>query len=450
MAGVHYQLWSVPSYAGGSPEYVDGSNIKSAKRPVVPGDILLCKINPRINRVWRVSGGSKEGQQVASPEWVVLRLPESVRSITGKYLQYYLSSPRFRQWITSAVSGVTGSHTRAKSKEILSQPVPVPPLAEQQRIVEALEEQLSRLGNAQGLVRRVRRLSTELAGRYAVDRLDDLVRRESLTRPLGDVVVSSQGGWSRAQRHLVDEEAGVPYLKMNNITSVGGLDLEQVAYVHADAEEAEKYSLKMGEVLFNSKNSAELVGKSAVVDERILGWVFNENITRIRFDASIVPEFAVLQLNSPRFRYASRSKASTNVAAVYMKDLKRVPFIVPPVGEQLQIVERYRSLCEESGAAKRYVESAEGQAVLLHRRLLSAAVNGQLVAHDDADEPASLLLERIYSEHQGSKGGKTGRPQERKDPAPQEPSEPNDFTATAFVPAQMPASIQAVQQEFDL
>ncbi|HEY1381125.1 MAG TPA: hypothetical protein VGF55_30275, partial [Gemmataceae bacterium] len=67
-----FELWSVPSYGTGKPEVKAGSEIESGKQYVQPGDVLLCKINPRLNRVWLV-GPTGEHPQVASTEWIVIR-----------------------------------------------------------------------------------------------------------------------------------------------------------------------------------------------------------------------------------------------------------------------------------------------------------------------------------------------------------------------------------------
>ncbi|MCZ1001881.1 restriction endonuclease subunit S [Streptomyces mirabilis] len=412
------------------------------------GDLLFTRYNGNpefVGACARVPDGVHE---LAYPDKLIrVRLAPGV--FDSRFVCYMWASEEVRRQVRLYVktsSGQVGIAGGSLKKVRL----PLPPLAEQHRIVEALEEQLSRLGNARSLVRRARRLNTQLAGRYVADRLDELARDDSLVRPLGEVVVSSQGGWSRAQRHVVPEDVGVPYLKMNNITSGGDLNLEQVTHVQAGMGELDKYGLKIGEVLFNSKNSAELVGKSAVVDESVQGWVFNENITRIRFDSSIIPEFAALQLNSPGFRRASRSKASTNVAAIYMKDLKRVPFLVPSLGEQAQVVDRYRSLRDQACVPERYVESIEQRAGSLYRRLLSAAFNGQLVAQDHTDEPAALLLTRLSTERAGAKNDKPQRGRTRKVASSQKLSELTGSSAAVFVPAPTSAPVHAVQQEFDL
>ncbi|MGH7452498.1 MAG: restriction endonuclease subunit S, partial [bacterium] len=62
--GETFELYSVPAFSEGKPEVVLGDTIGSNKILVSPGDVLLCKINPRINRAW-VVGESHGYRQIA-------------------------------------------------------------------------------------------------------------------------------------------------------------------------------------------------------------------------------------------------------------------------------------------------------------------------------------------------------------------------------------------------
>ena len=70
-----FEMYSVPIYETGHPEYLRGNEIASNKVIVEKNDILLCKINPRINRVWVVADESDK-QNIASSEWIVIRNSE--------------------------------------------------------------------------------------------------------------------------------------------------------------------------------------------------------------------------------------------------------------------------------------------------------------------------------------------------------------------------------------
>ena len=104
------------------------------------GTSLISKINPRINRVWRV-GGSSGVPQIASSEWIVIRN----RQLHARYLQHYFSSPSFRELICDGVTGVGGSLTRAQPKRVAEFLLPIAPLTEQKRIADKLDALLARV-----------------------------------------------------------------------------------------------------------------------------------------------------------------------------------------------------------------------------------------------------------------------------------------------------------------
>ncbi|MEO7001699.1 MAG: restriction endonuclease, partial [Ktedonobacterales bacterium] len=82
-----FELYSVPSYDNDRPEFLYGQNIGSNKQIITPGTVLLCKINPHINRAW-VVGNYSEHEKIASTEWIpFFPLPD----LDPKYLRYYLS-----------------------------------------------------------------------------------------------------------------------------------------------------------------------------------------------------------------------------------------------------------------------------------------------------------------------------------------------------------------------
>lgn len=128
-----FELYSVPVFKKNYPEILSGSEIKSSKQNVFFDDVLLCKINPRINRVWVVSNFT-EFESIASSEWIVIRQP----NVDSSFLKYCLSAPYFRAAIQENVSGVGGSLTRAKPAIVKELIIPLPPLAEQKRIADKL------------------------------------------------------------------------------------------------------------------------------------------------------------------------------------------------------------------------------------------------------------------------------------------------------------------------
>ncbi len=209
-----YELWSVPSFENDEPETAFGSEIRSAKLSVRPDDVLICKINPRINRVWQVRRPIHGRSQIASAEWLVFRIHPDA-GLLPEWLVYFASSPSFREWIESEVSGSTGSHTRARAEGILRRQMPLPPLGEQMRIVAVLDDALSGIDtarenaeknfrNARAVFEsRLQSVFTQHGDGWRVRRLGDLCEKITVGH-VGSMATRYQG-------------EGVPFLRSQNI-----------------------------------------------------------------------------------------------------------------------------------------------------------------------------------------------------------------------------------------
>ena len=135
-----FELYSVPNFEIGVPEIIKGQEIGSSKQSIYEMDVLVCKINPRINRVW-ITGHITPHRILGSSEWVVFRNS----FLFAPYLQYYFSSPYFRELLLSNVSGVGGSLMRAQSESVRKYPILIPPYQEQVRISKCVDELFSLL-----------------------------------------------------------------------------------------------------------------------------------------------------------------------------------------------------------------------------------------------------------------------------------------------------------------
>lgn len=145
-----FELYSVPSFASGSPEVLLGKDIASNKQYIKFKDILLCKINPRINRVWCVKENT-EFPQIGSSEWIVIRQP----LIHEGFLTYFLQTQSFRDLLCSDVSGVGGSLTRAQPKRVATYHVPIAPFQEQKIIAEKLDTLLAQVDSTKARLEQI-------------------------------------------------------------------------------------------------------------------------------------------------------------------------------------------------------------------------------------------------------------------------------------------------------
>ena len=130
-----FELYSVPIYDTGKPEYLKGKEIGSTKQAVQKGDVLLCKINPHLNRAWVVEHYKPELKCIASSEWLIFKSD----GIYPEYARFFFMSPSFRSLMLSNVSGVGGSLMRARSSAVDTYTIWIPPYNEQKRIVAAVK-----------------------------------------------------------------------------------------------------------------------------------------------------------------------------------------------------------------------------------------------------------------------------------------------------------------------
>lgn len=192
------------------------------------------------------------------------------------------------------------------------------------------------------------------------------------------------------------------YLKMNNITNNGKLILDQLVYVDATLEEYKKFKLNKGDFLFNTRNSYELVGKNTVFN--LDGeYLYNNNILKLNFYENINPNIISYYLNSPKGKekLTEIKSGTTNVSAIYAKDLKKLSIPLPPLEEQKRIVEKLDSLFEKIQKIKEIIEEVKEKTTSRREAILSKAFSGELTEKwrgENHTENARELLVKINDE----------------------------------------------------
>ena len=162
----------------------------------------------------------------------------------------------------------------------------------------------------------------------------------------GDLVVSNIVGLTRGKVEQGYEKK-YPYLKMNNISPNNTLCWDDLICVDANEEELEKYCLQEGDFLFNTRNSKEWVGKSTVYrDYDAPVMLYNNNVMRIRFVDTINPVFVAYSFlaDYTKDQLEKIKSGTTNVWAIYYRDLSKILLTYPLLSEQQSIVATLDSL----------------------------------------------------------------------------------------------------------
>lgn len=139
----------------------------------------------------------------------------------------------------------------------------------------------------------------------------------------------------------------VPYFKMNNIGNWDGkFNTNNLVYIIED-DKTDKYLLKPGQLLFNTRNSRELVGKTTVVPANLnQKIVSNNNILRIESFHNMKLDYLNYYLisSASRNHFLKLTTATTNVAAIYQKQLINCLVPLPPIAEQRRMVNKILDL----------------------------------------------------------------------------------------------------------
>lgn len=169
---------------------------------------------------------------------------------------------------------------------------------------------------------------------------------------LGDILTSLQlgGNYKNSKR-----ETSWPLIKMGNLGR-GSISLNKLEYVDSDQAPACRDRLEKNDLLFNTRNTLDLVGKVAIWRGELSEAYFNSNIARMKFKADRVSSNGFMNyiMNTPCTLQNLRSIATgtTSVAAIYSRDLVQVKVLLPPPPEQ-------EAIAEALGDADALIESLE-------------------------------------------------------------------------------------------
>ena len=394
--------YSVPSSAGNYPEILSGDEIGSIKQSVQKGDVLLCKINPRINRVWQVSKYTNN-TLLASSEWIVVRN----KYLNSEYLMRCFQSNYFREFMLSNVSGVGGSLMRAQPKYVQGYPVPIPPLSEQQRIVECIESLFAKLDEARQKVQDVldgfeprraailhKAFSGELTAQWRKEH--GVGMEEWIDTVLSKVVTGFKYGTSEKSDYSY---AGMPVFRIPNITE-NGLSFEDMKFLpHYDVKE-ESQIHENDILIIRSNGSRDLVGKSVLVPKLDVSYAYASFLIKIKPSAAIVPDFLVLYLNSTgaRVQMFKKAKSSVGINNINAKELGGIALKIPSIQEQSKVVHVLDDLFAKERQVKEASETVLEQIDLIKKSILARAFRGELGTNDPAEESALELIKQTLSE----------------------------------------------------
>lgn len=397
-----FELYSVPSMVDNYPEIIAGSDIGSSKQSVCKKDVLLCKINPRINRVWKVSQFT-DNELIASSEWIVIRN----NHIDANYLMYCFQSKYFREFMLSNVSGVGGSLMRAQPKYVQTYPIPLPPLSEQQHIVERIEELFAKLDKAKErlqevaesfAVRKAAILHKAFTGKLTKQwRRENGVSDESWEEKKGEdffeYVTSGSRGWAKYY-----SDKGSIFVRMGNLNhGTIELDFSDIQYVELpDQVEGQRSKLQKNDILISITADVGMIG---LVREDMDAYI-NQHVALARPKNDLYAEFLAWYFVSDvgLQQMQNKQRGATKIG-LGLQDIRSIILKIPTLSEQDEIVRLIDDLLAREHKAQQATEQALASIDLMKKSILARAFRGELGTNKASEASALELLKQVLVEN---------------------------------------------------
>ena len=277
--------------------------------------------------------------------------------INNRYLYWFLK--RNTAYLNSLGRGATFKEI---SKQIIaSVEIDVPEIEQQLVIVEDLEK-ISTI--IQMRKQQLQKLDELIKARFA--ELFENTEKYEL-RNLEDIadIVS---GITKGRKTKCVELRNVPYMAVSNVKD-GYIDWTNVKTISATEEEINQYRLLPGDVLMTEGGDPDKLGRGSVISCPPEDCIHQNHIFRVRLDERrILPQYFATYLQSPQAKmyFLRAAKQTTGIASVNMKQLRRLPTMLPPLELQNQFADFVRAI-EKSKVA---VQTALDKTQLLFDSLM--------------------------------------------------------------------------------
>jgi len=383
---VHYL--TVETMTDGSIKYTTDTDIPKAKKQ----DSVMIMDGSKSGRCYYGNEG------VVGSTMAVLR-PEGVNPF---YLNQFLTENFNR--LNSATRGSAVPHT---DKELLRGLEIIDfPIDEQRRIASVLYNVDQAISKTEEIIEQTQRVKKGLMqdlfteGYYSHEefeetRLGPLTQKmpTSWDNPSMSKIMSSQELGTNERGALDDPDGNITLIKMGNL-GFGNWNFSELEDVERTDEVMEN-TLEKGDMLFNTRNTPALVGKTAV-------WEFDReavhdnNLMKINFgDRVATPHYVNYYLASDygRTQLRGRVHGTTSVAAIYNKDLDDIKIPLPEKEEQEKIANSLHSLDKKIEENRKYKEQLQR----LKKGLMQDLLTGSVRTNEDVE----VLDEVVEVENNG-------------------------------------------------
>ncbi len=322
-----------------------------------------------------------------------------LKKLNVKFIYYFLLC--ICNELQEAGNGLIPGISRS---DILEKAFPLPPLFEQQRIVDRIENLFAKLDEAKEKAQAVvdgfeLRKSAILHKAFT----GELTEKWRLVHGIGletwerteIASISDVKGGKRVPKgmSLTSEDTGHPYIKAGNLKQGTVLD-DEIMYVPNDVlQYIKNYTVHAGDVYIT--NVGACIGDCGIIPEKYDGANLTENavkITNLKCDS----HFLAWYLSSGDVQQRIKTLiASATLGKLSITNIKTIPVLLPTKEEQTEIIKIIGKLLVKEQQAKEAAESVLAQIDTMKKAILARAFRGELGTNDPEEESAEVLLRQI-------------------------------------------------------
>lgn len=375
--------------------FSSADKVKSTKNAFKEGQILYGRLRPYLNKHDITSFDG-----VCSTDILVF---EATNLVANVLVDKFFNLPFFIEYVVSNSKGI--NLPRVSEETVLNTTFPLPPLSEQQRIVERIEELFAKLDEAKErlqevadsfAVRKAAILHKAFTGELTKQwRCENGVSDESWEeKTIGEICSSLKYGTSKKS----SDDGEVVVLRMGNLQN-GEIDWSNLAYT-SDEEDIKKYLLKSGDVLFNRTNSPELVGKTSIYRGEMPA-IYAGYLIKLDYEKNIVVgDYLNYYLNSSKAKeyYMQVKTDGVSQSNINAKKIGEFEIPLPTITEQHEIVRLIDDLLARERAAQQVTEQALASIDLMKKSILARAFRGELGTNKASEASALELLRQVLAE----------------------------------------------------
>lgn len=319
--------------------------------------------------------------------------------LLSKFLFYYLRL----EFLLGRFRGESTQTTNIAniSSSVLGEYIfPLPPLSEQQRIVERIEELFAKLDEAKErlqevadsfAVRKAAILHKAFTGELIGKKIEQLVPLESLV----DLIKIGPFGSALHESDYI--ENGIPLVNPKHIVQQHIVPQSKISISEEKAEELSSYRLKANDIVLGRRGE---MGHCAPVSAREENWICGTGSMIIRlkeeYDARL---YSLILGSQATVTYLENSAVGSTLKNLNEKIVRKIPVPQFDIEEQHEIVRLIDDLLARERSAQQATEQALASIDLMKKSILARAFRGELGTNKASEASALELLRQVLAEN---------------------------------------------------